>query len=170
MSRQLIIKVSPNETLRFPSLCTNCAGVATERMEISRQDGRIRRQIDVPICAQCARQLHKTSAAEERLQKQRWLFTIISALLFLLALLLLLSRLSFGLRLLIALLVAIAVGSIVWQFFRIAINNAALPAKKVVLASAQLRDFSWRTATFNFSNEKFIEHFTALNDQLLLDK
>jgi hypothetical protein len=139
-------------------------------MELSKRNGRIRRQIDVPICAQCAHQLRRTSAAEERLQKQRWLFSGMAALFVLLAFLFFLSPLSFELRLFAALLVAMAVGFLVWQLFRIAIANAALPEKKEVLASAQLQDFTWRTATFRFSNPTFGEHFAALNEPLLLEK
>jgi hypothetical protein len=169
MSRRLIIKISPNESIHFPALCTNCARSATESMELSKRNGRTRRQIDVPLCRQCAAQLNKKSAVEERLQKLSRLFTIAAAVLLFFAALLLFSGSVFWLRLLLAMLLAIAAAAIAIRISRIAVNKAALPEKKAVLQSAQLQAFSWRTATFEFSNESFVDRFLELNEPLLLD-
>ncbi len=98
MSRQLIIKIAPDETIRFPALCTNCAQPAAESMELVKRNGRTRRQVNVPICEQCAAQLHKNSAAEERMRKQSWLFAGVIAFLILIAALLLLPGAIFWLR------------------------------------------------------------------------
>jgi hypothetical protein len=169
MSSQLIIKIAPNETIRFPTLCTNCANSAVESMELVKRSGRTRRLIDVPICEQCAAQLLKKSAAEERLQKQSWLFAIIAGVIILFAALLLLPGAIFWLRILFALLLAVAVAAIVLRLFRTPIANAALPEKKAVLDSARLQAFSWRTATFEFSNDTFAERFVELNEPLILE-
>ena len=169
MSRQLTIKIGPNEKMRFPGLCTNCANPASESMELFKRDGRTRRSVDVPICAQCAGQLGKTSAAEERLQKQSWLFAAIAAMLLFFAALLLFSAAVFWLRLLAAILLAIIAAVVVMRLFRSAIANAALPQKKAVIESAQLQAFTWRTATFKFDNETFIERFIDLNEPLILE-
>ena len=97
MSRQLIIKIAPDETIRFPALCTNCAKSAVESMELVKRSGRTRRLVDVPICEQCAAQVQKKSAAEERMQKQSWLFAAVIGVLILFALLLLLPVSGFWL-------------------------------------------------------------------------
>jgi hypothetical protein len=169
MSRQLIIKIAPDETIRFPGVCTNCARPATESMELTKRTGRTSRQVDVPLCEQCADQLNKRSAAEERMQKLSRLLTISAGVLVMFAVLLLLSGTVLWLRLLLALLLGAAAAGVVTWIFRTAIDNAALPAKKAVLESAQLQAFSWRTATFKFSNDTFVERFIELNEPLLLE-
>ena len=170
MSRQLIIKIAPNETIHFPALCTSCAKSAAESMELVKRNGGTRRLVDVPVCEQCAAQLHKKSAAEERLQKQSWLFAIITGVVTLFAALLLLPGAIFWLRFLFAIFLAILAAAVVLRLFRTAITDAALPEKKAVLDSAQLQAFSWRTASFEFSNDIFIERFIELNEPLLLEK
>ena len=169
MSRQLIIKIAPNEKMRFPGLCTNCARPSTKSMQLAKRHGRTRRQVDVPLCAQCASEIAKKSAAEERLSKQKWLFATAAGLLIFLAALLLLPASIFWLRFLVSLLLAIVAALVVLRFFRSVIARAALPEKKAVLESAQLQAFSWRTATFEFSNDTFVEHFVELNEPLLLE-
>jgi hypothetical protein len=167
MSRQLIIKIGPNETMRFPNLCTNCANPATKSRQLSQREGHLRRQVEVPLCAQCARQLAKKSAAEERLRKQSWLFAVVVAVVVFLAALFIFP--GFWLRLLLAILLALLAGAIVMRLFRPAIARAALPQKKAVLESAQLESFNWRSATFKFDNETFIERFIELNEPLILE-
>lgn len=169
MSRQLIIKIAPDETVRFPNVCTNCARPATESMKLVKRAGRTTRQLDVPLCEQCAAQLNKRSAAEERMEKLSRLLTIITGVLVMFAALLLLSGTVLWLRLPLALLLAAAAAAIVTWLFRTAIGSAALPEKKAVLESAQLQAFSWRTATFQFSNDTFVERFMELNESLLLE-
>jgi len=169
MSRQLIIKIAPAETVRFPGVCTNCVRPATESMKLVKRTGRTTRQIDAPLCEQCAAQLIKRSAAEERMQKLSRLLAVVAAVLLLFGVLLLLSGTDLLLRLLLALLLAAAAAAVVTRLFRTAIGSAALPEKKAVLESAQLQAFSWRTATFQFSNDTFIERFMELNEPILLD-
>jgi protein-arginine kinase activator protein McsA len=169
MSRQLIIKIAPDETIRFPGVCTNCARPATESMKLAKRTGRTTRQVDVPLCEQCAAQLNKRSAAEERMQKLSRLLTISAGVLVFFAALLLLSGTVLWLRLPFALLLAATAAAAVTWLFRTAIGNAALPEKKAVLESAQLQAFSWRTATFKFSNDTFVERFMELNESLLLE-
>lgn len=138
-------------------------------MELVKRNGRTRRQVAVPICRQCAAQLAKNSAAEERLRKQSWLFAAIMAFLILIAALLLLPGAIFWLRFLTSFLLALAAAAVVLWFFRAPIANAALPEKKAVLDSARLQAFSWRTATFVFANDTFVERFIELNETLLLE-
>jgi hypothetical protein len=167
MSTELTVKIGPNETLRFPGICTNCAEPAQSSRELRRRDGRIQRQIDVPLCKQCAAQLNKTSAAEERLLRQGRLFAPLAALLILIAGLLLFVGFDFWLRLPLALILASAAGVIVWRLFQRALGKAALPQKKAVLESAELRAFTWRTATFVFNNDTFIDRFAELNEAII---
>jgi hypothetical protein len=136
-------------------------------MEIHQRDGRTRRQVEVPICAQCAGHLQKSSAAEERLQRQSRLFVPLAAVLILIAALLLLPGILFGLRLLIAIILAIIAGVVVYRLFRRAAASAALPEKKAVRASAELQSFTWRTATFSFTNATFIDRLVELNDSII---
>lgn len=164
-----MIKIAPDETMRFPALCTNCARPATESMNLAKRTGRTCRQVDVPLCEQCAEQLNKRSAAEERMQKLSRLLTIVAGVIVLFAALLLFSGTVLWLRLLLALLLGAAAAAVVTWLFRVAIDRAALPEKKAVLESAQLQAFSWRTATFEFSNDTFVERFMELNEPLLLE-
>lgn len=167
MSRQLTIKIGPNETMRFPGLCANCGSPAANHMVIDRRQGYILRQVDVPLCDTCAQQLRKTSAAEERLQKQSWLVTVIAAVLIFLVSLF--NFPGFWLRLLMALLLAAIAGAVAMHLFRRAIARAALPEKKAVRESVRLERFNWRSATFQFDNERFIDRFIELNEPLILE-
>ena len=112
MSRQLIIRIAPDETVRFPNLCTNCVRPATESMKLAKRTGRTCRQVDVPLCEQCAERLNKRSAAEERMQKLSRLLTIVAGVLVLFSSLLLLSGTVLWLRLLLALLLAVATAAV----------------------------------------------------------
>lgn len=132
--------------------------------------GRITRLIDVPLCSHCFAELNRLSAEEERLQKIRWL---VSGVLFLLglaiALLLTPAALTFGLRLLIALLVGAGVGTAVWLGFRKPIANAALPEKQAIRQAVAIKAFSWRATTFTFENALFAERFKELNAPRLME-
>jgi uncharacterized membrane protein (DUF2068 family) len=97
-------------------------------MELVKRSGRTRRLINVPVCEQCAAQLHKKSAAEERLQRQSRLFAIVAGLFTLFAALLLLPGTIFWLRFLFALFLTVLAAAIVIRLFRIPITDAALPA------------------------------------------
>jgi len=170
MSRQIKIKVRPNETLRFPDLCVNCSSPAVDRLAISQRSGRTVRQVDVPLCDQCASQLRRESGEEERMRKLSWLVAAISAVFVaLIALLLLPASIAFWLRLLFSLIGAVIVVVIVRRLFQGIIYRAALPEKSAVRESAKLESFSWRTATFVFTNESFVDRFIDLNEPLLIE-
>ncbi len=164
------IKVRPQETVQFPGLCVHCGQPAPAAMPIRKRIGRTTRLINVPLCPDCAQQIRRQSADEERLQK---IGRLVSAALFLLTLavviLLTPASLAFILRLLIGLSAAAGVTAVSLHFFRRAQTNAALPEKKAVRQSAQIATFSWRATTFNFENETFTERFKEINEYLLME-
>ena len=103
------------------------------------------------------------------MQELSRLLAIAAGVLLFFGVLLLLSGTVLWLRLLLAVLLATAAAAVVTRLFRNVIDNAALPDKKAVLESAQLQAFSWRTTTFQFSNDTFVEHFMELNEPILLE-
>lgn len=139
-------------------------------MTLRQRYGRITRLIDLPLCSRCAGELNRRSADEERLQKMGWL---ISGVLFLfglaVALLLTPVALSFGLRLLIALLVGFGLVAVVLFGFRKPIANAALPEKQAIRQSVTIEAFSWRATTFAFENDLFADRFVELNGPRLME-
>jgi hypothetical protein len=168
-SREVKIKIGPNETMRFPAICVHCARPARERMVLEKKDGRTIRQVDVPLCDNCVALLRRKSAAEERLQKLSRLFSVVAGLVTVVGAFLLMSGFVLWLRLPIALFLGVGIAALVTSLFRPAIDRAALPEKQAVLKSAQLQTFSWRTATFLFSNKDFVERFVALNESLFVE-
>lgn len=110
------------------------------------------------------------SAEEERLQK---LGTVAAGLMFLLtlsvSLLLSPASMAFPLRLLVALMLSLAFTQLLLVIFKRSRQKAALPIKKEIVESARISLFSWRTITFEFSNEMFSERFQTLNKPLLMD-
>jgi len=168
-SRQVKIKVRPHEIMRFPGICVHCAHPASEKLQLQKRSGRTIRQIDVPLCEKCAKQLGRESGEEERLQKLSRLLTAIAVVVTLLIVLLAMSGTVLWLRAILALLLGAGVAGIVTWLFRSAISKAALPEKKAILQSAQLETFSWRTTTFLFFNETFVERFEELNKSLLVE-
>lgn len=139
-------------------------------MTLRQRFGRTTRLIDVPLCTRCANELNRRSAEEDRLQKISWL---VSGVLFLLglaiALLLTPPALSFGLRLLLALLVGAALAAGVLWAFRKPLANAALPEKQAIRQAITIDDFSWRATTFAFENDLFADRFTELNAPRLME-
>lgn len=170
MSRQIKIKVRPNDTVRFPGLCVNCGLPAGKSMELQQRDGRIVRQIAVPLCEQCAAYLERESGEEERLRKLSKLAMIVTGVLAAMLLFLLMpAALGLGLQLILALIGGVLVAALVRWIFQDFIKRAALPEKKAIWESARINSFSWRTATFEFSNESFVERFVELNEPLLVE-
>lgn len=139
-------------------------------MQVRQRYGRITRLIDVPLCSRCAAERNRRSADEERLQKISWL---LSGVLFLLGLavtlLLTPAMLSFGLRLLIALLVGGGLVTAVLWGFRQPIANAARPEKQAIRQAVTIEAFSWRATTFAFANDLFADRFTELNAPRLME-
>ena len=170
MTRRVKIKVRPQQTIPFPGICVHCSQPAPETMTVRQRYGRITRMIDLPVCSRCAGELNRQSAEEERLQKISWL---VSGVLFLLglavALLLTPAGLSFGLRLLIALLVGGGLATAVLWGFRQPIAIAALPEKQAIQQSVAIEAFSWRATTFAFQNDLFADRFTELNAPRLME-
>jgi hypothetical protein len=170
MTRQIKIKVRPQQTIQFPSICVHCSQPATETMTVRQRIGRITRIIKLPLCQRCATELTRQSADEERLTKISWL---VSGVLFLLGLTLTLlltpTMLTFGLRLLIALLVGAGLVTAVLYGFRKPIANAALPEKQAIRQSVAIETFSWRATTFAFENDLFADRFTELNETRLME-
>lgn len=110
------------------------------------------------------------SADEERLRKLGMAAAGLMFLLtFSLSLLMTPATMDFLLRLLVALMLSLALTRLLLLLFKRSRQNAALPVKKEIAESAQIRMFSWRTVTFEFSNETFSERFRALNKPLLMD-
>ncbi|MBK8989040.1 MAG: hypothetical protein IPM39_23710 [Chloroflexi bacterium] len=168
--RTLKLKLRPDETVRFPGLCVHCAQPGVMPMRLQKQHGRLTRQIDVPVCADCAQELAHKSGEEERLEKLGWVGAGATAVtLLLLGLLLTPAGLALWLRLLIGLIVGLGVGTAVLRLSRHLARQKALPAKQAIRQSAQIITFSWRATTFTFTNETFYERFRALNQPLLMD-
>ncbi len=164
------IKVRPNHAIQFPALCVHCAQPGTEKLELRKRIGRVTRWVDVPLCAQCAQIVQKRSGDEERWQKIGWLVTaVITLLLLAIGLLLTPAGLSFGIRLLLVLVVAGLAGWVVLRLFHRVVDQAARPEKKAVLTSATIQTFSWRATTFTFTNETFVERLKYLNHHLLME-
>ena len=170
MTRRVKIKVRPQQSITFPGICVHCSQPAPETMTLRQRYGRITRLIDVPLCSRCAGELQRRSADEERLQKISWL---VSGVLFLLGLAITLlltpAALSFGLRLLIALLVGGGLVAAVLWGFRKPIADAALPEKQAIRAAVAIDAFSWRATTFAFENDLFADRFTELNGPRLME-
>lgn len=167
---QLKIKVRPQQTVQLPGICVNCARPAAEKMPLRKRLGRITRTIDVPLCRDCYRELHRQSGDEERLKK---VGRLVAGLVLVLAagLVLLLSpgEVALLLRLLVALALGLVLGQLTLLLFQRAQQKAALPEKQAIRRSAQIVTFSWRATTFDFVNRTFAERFETMNESLLMD-
>jgi hypothetical protein len=170
LNHQVKLKVRPNQSIHFPPLCVHCAQPAAAKMGLHRRIGRITRMIDVPLCQDCQYELRRRSSEEERLQK---LGMVVSGILFLLvlavSLILTPVELGFGLRFLMAALVALVLAGGLLLFFRRASARAELPAKQAIRQSVQIANFSWRATTLEFVNETFADQFLALIEARLME-
>jgi hypothetical protein len=138
-------------------------------MRLVKRAGQVTRTIDVPLCVDCARQLLRRSAAEERLQTFGWLAGgLVSLLALALTLLLVPSVLGFALRVTAALIVAVVAFAVVWWLFRRLSWQAAAPEKQAIRNAGQIVDFSWRATTFAFQGNSFAERFRTLNESILV--
>lgn len=170
MTQRVKVKVRPGEALRLPAACVNCGQDASEHTRIRSKDGQIVRSLDLPLCADCHRELHRKSAEEERLQR---LGPVVAALVGLLVtavlFLLVFSGLPVLLRLFMALIPAILVSTGIIYIFRKMVYKAALPEKQNIRDAAHIATFSWRATTFEFTNEEFARQFSQLNEQRLME-
>ncbi|MEJ2746541.1 MAG: hypothetical protein P8183_01275 [Anaerolineae bacterium] len=167
---QIKIKVRPQQTVRFPGICVNCAQPAAEKMSLRKRLGRITRTIDVPLCRDCRRELSRQSGDEERLEKiGRLAAGLVLVLAVILVLLLSPGVTAWPLRLLVALALGIVLAQVTLLLFQRARQNAALPEKQAIRQSARIVTFSWRATTFEFVNQTFAERFETMNESLLMD-
>lgn len=170
MGRIVKIKVRPGGRVRFPGFCVHCSQPAAEVMAINRRSGRRTRSIDVPLCANCFRELRLESGEEERLHRLGRVASVgVSMAVAVLALLLLNVLLPLLIALFIALALGLAAGLGTRHYFRRKRLEAARPEKKAILASSQMVEFSWRAATFEFENEDFSDRFMELNQEKLME-
>ncbi|MCP4429321.1 MAG: hypothetical protein GY803_32970 [Chloroflexi bacterium] len=138
-------------------------------MALRKRIGRVTRQVDVPLCADCWRKINRESGEEERLGKMGWLAAGGTAVLALTVIFLLTpAEMSLSLRLLVGLALALVLAEFARQLFRRAQRKAMLPVKKAIRQSANLTNFSWRAAVFEFTNETFAERFKEINESLLM--
>jgi hypothetical protein len=169
MSHTIKIEVRPYQTVRFPGICVHCGQPAAQTMTLRKRIGRVTRQVDVPLCTNCQREMNRQSGEEERLDKLGWLTAGGTAVLALAVVLLLTpAGMTLSLRLLTGVLLAVVLAEFIRQLFRRAQRQAMLPVKKAILQSANLTNFSWRAATFEFTNETFAERFEEMNQLLLM--
>jgi hypothetical protein len=170
MTEQVKLQVRPGDTIRFPDACVACGAAATERLVVRKRRGRLTREIELPLCRDCHREVRRRSGEEERWQRMGWVVAGVALLFsFLLFFLLLFPQLPFMLRLLLALAPAAAIaGGVVAYFYR-ASREHARPEKKAILAAADLQDFSWRAATFSFGDPSFAAQVRSLNRETVMD-
>lgn len=160
------VNVRPNQFIRFPNLCVHCGHNAAQRMTIRRQQGQIIRTVDVPVCEACARLQHRRSAQEAQRLRLGWLVgSGMGLLLLAMGLLLTPADWSFGLRLLLGVLIGGVVGTAVWLLFRVLSRRAMLPDKRALLNAAQITRFTPDQTTFSFAYRPFAERVQSLNPQ-----
>lgn len=170
MGQLVKVEVQPGEAVRFPQQCVNCGREPADSMRLQKRRGRVTRQIDVPLCADCRQELQRLSGDEERWLRMGWFFGAVSFVLGLILLLLFLPAwLAFVLRLLLAIVIAGAVALTVTLTFRRRSAEKARPEKLAVINAARLADFSWRATTFEFEDEQYAGEFIELNKDKLLE-
>jgi hypothetical protein len=169
MSRTVRVDGRPGQALRFPAQCIYCGTAAEPALRLRRRIGRVTREIEVPLCSDCHKEVQRLSYDEERWLKQGWLAAGFVLLVLALGLLFLLPA---GITVLLRLLLAAGVASLgaiaVLSYFRHSSLARARPEKRAILAAAQLTDFSWRAMTFVFADETFARRFAELNEPQLM--
>ena len=167
---QVKVKVRPDQVVQFPNICVHCSRPGSEQLGLEKRIGRVTRLIDVPLCADCERELHRRSGEEERYLKLGWVATAVMFILTLgLMLLFTPSQLGLGLQLLVTFSVAGAVGAITLMIFRRAAAQRALLTKQEIQTAVSIDNFSWRATTFYFTNETFAERFEMINKEKLMN-
>lgn len=169
MSHKFKVKVQPGDEMHFPGICVHCAQPAGKSMTLRvKREDKVR-EIDVPLCDDCAAILRRNSGEEERMIKLGRLLLIVASLAGVILMLLLVpSSFSIWLRLGLSLMVGLVVAAIVRRLWRRVIFRAAAEQKREIRESATLETFSWRSATFEFANEAFAERFQELNEASLI--
>jgi hypothetical protein len=167
MNQQVVLRVRPGETVRFPTLCVACGQPARERLPLQYRRGQVTRRLDAPLCADCARQLARRSGQEERLLRLSWPAAIVVAVL---AAAIAFIAFPLGitwLRLVLAAGVGLGAGAFVrWAFIRRAARTE-LPEKRAVSEAAQIADFTWRDITLSIARADIADRVRALNVDVL---
>jgi hypothetical protein len=163
------VKVRPGQTVRFPGVCANCLRPAGEQLRLRRRIGRLTREIDVPLCADCSEIVRRRSGEEERLERLGRAAAAAAGLVVAVLLFLLIPGGLPGLRLAAALIAGAAAGLVVLGFFARRREAAVLPEKQAVLGAAAVADFSWRATTFEFRSADFARRFRELNESRLME-
>ncbi len=137
---------------------------------IRKRIGRTTRTIELPLCVKCLRELQRESAEEERMRSFGRLGSIAGGLLMLIFLSIILPKgLTIPWRIFFATAFSLAVGAVITFYFERRRSQGARPEKKAILSSAAMSKFSWRAATFEFSNESFAKDFEELNRPNLME-
>ena len=170
--RAVRVRVRPGEALRFPAACVSCGQPAGPALPLRRRLGRVTREVDVPLCDDCEREVRRLSADEERRQKLGWLAAGLTFfLLFVLLFFLLPAGFPVALRLLLPLGIAALAAGAVYAAFRRSSLQYARPEKQAILAAVRLTGFSWRSMTLAFADEAYARRFADLNEpQLIVDE
>lgn len=137
---------------------------------IQKRIGRSTRTINVPLCVECHRELHRESAEEKRMRSFGRLGSLVGGLLMLFFLFIIFPKgLTIPLRVLFATVSSLAFGAVIYFYFERRRSQGAKPKKKAILSSATMSNFSWRATTFEFSNESFAQDFEELNRPNLME-
>lgn len=170
MEERMTLRVRPGETVRFPAQCVACGQPAQERLSLKKRRGQVTRRVDVPLCADCARQLARRSGQEERLLRLSWPAAAATAMVLALLVVLALPDGSWWLRLPIAVGLGLAGGAFIrWALARRA-AAAELPERRAVRQAAQIVDFTWRDMTLAFTSDEMAGRVRELNQELVVDE
>lgn len=163
MSEQVIIKVRPGESIRFPGLCVNCGRPGRDRLRLAKRRGQVTRRVEAPLCAECARTLSRRSGREEQLLRLSWAAAVAAGLLPAFLAFVILPG-GWPLRLVAGAAVGLAGGAIVRRLIHRRATAEELPEKRAVREAARIVDFTWRDMTLAFVNDDIAGEVRALND------
>lgn len=170
MTNQVKVKVKAGQKVVFPAGCIHCTTLATEKLRLRKRLGRVTRRIDVPLCADCLRELNRLSGDEERWRKISWLVTgLVAVVAAVIGLGLSPAGWVMPVRAIVALLLGLFFVRLTFAFFQRHTLQYARPEKQAIRSSAKIITFSWRATTFQFTNSDFLARFKALNGSRLMD-
>lgn len=161
---QVKLKVKAGQVVQFPGECVHCGNPAGATLTLRKRIGRVNRQIALPLCLDCSKELSRLSGDEERWRTLSWLAAGLAWFgLTLLGLLLLPAGLPVLLRLGLVVVPAGIIANIIRQNIQNSSLKRARPEKREILNAAKIITFSWRTTTFDFANEAFATKVITLN-------
>ncbi len=163
MEQQVVLRVRPGETVRFPARCVACGQPAGERLTLRKRRGQVTRRVTAPLCADCARQLARRSGQEERLLRLAWPAALGAAALLAVLALAVLPLESRPLELILAVTIGLVAGIIVWWALGRRAAQAELPEKRAVAEAARIVDYTWRDMTLSFVRADIAEQVRELN-------